>query len=287
MTDAVQESFAGGVVLVGSGGILGRAWLALLKQLDISHSAYNRRDLDITCQGALDATIPPGTRVVINAAAYTDVDGAEGEEEEAYQVNCTAVGHLGRRCQSIGCTLIHYSTDYVFAGTATEPYQVDAPLRPVNAYGRTKAAGEQVLRETGCDHLLIRTSWLYAPWGSNFVLRMLQLMQQCDSLRVVDDQRGRPASAVHLAQVSLDLYRTGARDAWHVTDAGDCTWYEFAIEILQQTQQTCRIEPCPSAEFPRPATRPHYSVLDLSHTEKFLEPLAFWKTNLAEVLRQI
>ena len=147
-----------------------------------------------------------------------------------------------------------------------------------------QAAGETLLWNSGCDHLVIRTSWLYSPWGKNFVRTMVDKMTQLESVKVVQDQQGRPTSAAHLAEVSLSLYTIGARGTYHVCDGGICTWYDFALEIARQAQLNCSVRACTSDEFPRPATRPAYSVLDVSNTEALVASMPDWKTNLARVL---
>jgi dTDP-4-dehydrorhamnose reductase len=183
--------------------------------------------------------------------------------------------------------LLHFSTDYVFDGKASAPYRADAPVDPLGAYGRTKAAGEQAIHASGARHLIVRTSWLYAPWGNNFVRTMARLTRDKPSLKVVDDQRGRPTSAEHLAATALALLDRGATGTFHVTDGGECTWYEFTLAIAKQLGRTCTIAPCTTAEFPRPAPRPAYSVLDLSQTEALLGPMPDWRVNLVEVLARL
>jgi dTDP-4-dehydrorhamnose reductase len=176
----------------------------------------------------------------------------------------------------------------VFRGTATEPYSVEEPLAPLNAYGRSKAVGEEELsREHMTRWLHVRTSWLYAPWGKNFVRTMRQLLFTKPSIKVVNDQRGRPTSAEHLARTTLKLLELNASGIHHVTDGGECTWCEFAGEIGRLTGAPGKVEPCTSAEFPRPAKRPAYSVLDLSKTEALLGPMPHWKANLADVVARL
>ena len=165
----------------------------------------------------------------------------------------------------------------VSAAQATAPYPTDAPIEPLGAYGRTKAAGEQAVRATGGRHLIVRTSWLYAPWGNNFVRTMARLTRDKPALKVVSDQRGRPTSAEHLAASALALLDRGATGTFHVTDGGECTWYDFTVAIAQALGRTCAIAPCTTAEFPRPAPRPAYSVLELSETEALLGPMPDWR----------
>ena len=267
--------------------MLGRAWREELDRTGVPYLALGRDQLDVTDAHAVQRRLTDAARTVINCSAWTDVDGSEEHEDDATRLNGKAVGLLADRCAEIGALLIHYSTDYVFAGDAALPYRTDAPLNPVSAYGRSKAAGERAVLSSGCRHLLIRTSWLYAPWGKNFVRTMLKLTAERDELKVVDDQRGRPTSAQHLAAASHRLLQAEAEGIFHVTDSGECTWFEFAQEIAAQAGHTCSIHPCSTDQFPRPAKRPAYSTLDLASTETVIGPLMDWRTNLSEVLTQI
>jgi len=269
--------------IIGCRGMLGRAFDERLADA----ARFDRDDLDITDRDAVNAKLTDDHAVVVNCAAYTDVDGAEAHEAEAMKLNADAVALLAERCRAIDALLVHYSTDYVFDGQANEPYPVDHPRDPVNAYGRTKLAGEQALEASGARYLLIRTSWLYAPWAKNFVRTMVRLGGERDRLRVVNDQRGRPTSAEHLADVSLKLADAGQTGTFHVTDGGECTWFEFAAAIVGATNPDCRVEPCTTDEFPTPAERPAYSVLDLSKTEAALGPMPMWRNNLTDVLSKL
>ncbi|MGE0792533.1 MAG: dTDP-4-dehydrorhamnose reductase [Sandaracinaceae bacterium] len=275
-------------VVIGADGMLGAAWMNLLAHRGIPHRAALYPVIDLsepaTIAAALD--VEPAD-VVINCAAYTDVDGAEADEAAANLVNGTGVGHLVDACDERGIPLIHYSTDYVFDGRASAPYAIDHPIDPVNAYGRSKRLGEEAVLASDGAHLMIRTSWLYAPWGKNFVRTIAGLAKSRPSLRVVDDQRGRPTSAEHLAELSLALYEGGARGVYHGTDGGECTWFGFARAIAARVNPACVVEPCTTAEFPRPAVRPAYSVLDLSGTEERIGPRAPWTEHLASVLDRL
>ncbi|MEM7435728.1 MAG: dTDP-4-dehydrorhamnose reductase [Myxococcota bacterium] len=272
-------------VVTGAGGMLGRSWTRRLEASGAGHLAAPRSLLDITDDDAVARTVTKGTRWVINCAAWTDVDGAEAEVEAANEANGHAVGRLATRCKEVGAALVHYSTDYVFDGRANRPYLTDHRRNPVNAYGRSKALGEELLESSGVDFLLVRSSWLYAPWGKNFVLTMRDLTQSRPALRVVDDQRGRPSSCDHIADATLGLIERGERGVFHVCDGGECTWFELASQVRDLVAPTCVIEPCTSEEFPRPAPRPPYSVLDLSKAEQSLGPIEDWRTRVAEVLK--
>jgi len=277
----------GPVIVVGALGMLGRAWRELLQQKGIPHTGLDLPELDITDTDSIAKHIQPGCKAVINCAAYTDVDGAEEHEPAALKLNAQAVKNLADRCKEIGAVLVHYSTDYVFDGQADSPYPTDHPRDPVNAYGRTKAKGEELIESSGCQYLLVRTSWLYAPWANNFVGTMIKLTAERDTLLVVNDQFGRPTSAQHLASASLSLLEKNARGAFHVTDAGECSWHGFACEIAKLSGNTCDIKPCGSSQFPRPASRPAYSVLDISKAEAIIGAMSNWKHNLASVIEQM
>lgn len=283
----MAHGISGSVLLLGHEGMLGRACEALFKAQSVEYATGGLPEFDITDQRSVNALLRPEFKTVVNCTAWTDVDGAEDQEERAAEVNGHGVGYLAARCAELGSLLVHYSTDYVFSGVATSPYRVDATLDPQNAYGRTKALGERLLKDAGCAHLLVRTSWLYAPWANNFVRTMLRLGKEREVLKVVSDQRGRPTSAEHLARTTLALLVHGAQGTFHVTDGGECSWYEFAQEIMTQAGLSARVEACSTAEFPRPAKRPRYSVLDLSRTEALVGPCPDWRLNLRDVLQQL
>ncbi|MCX5661923.1 MAG: dTDP-4-dehydrorhamnose reductase [Planctomycetota bacterium] len=275
------------ILILGAGGMLGRAWRELLDRRKIAYTARTRAEVNLADPASIERGVEPGTGLVINCGAWTDVDGAEKDEHGADAANGAGVGVLARRCEKVGALLVHYSTDYVFNGHAAKPYGVDEPHEPVNAYGRTKARGERLLLDSGCPHLLIRTSWVYAPWGKNFVRTIAKFAKEKPSLKVVNDQRGRPTSAEHLAAASLGLIERGARGTFHLTDGGECTWFDFAGEIARFANPACKVDPCTTADFPRPAKRPGYSVLDLSAAERILGPMPAWQRNLADVLNRL
>ena len=274
-------------VVIGGSGMLGRAVCDWLAREGRAHHVPAHANLDLRDERSISAGIPMGTGTVINCAGWTNVDGAESNEQEATHLNGTAVGQLAAHCKNVGAVLVHYSTDYVFAGQGTEPYPIDHPRAPLNAYGRSKAVGEVLLAQSGAEHLLLRTSWVYAPWGKNFVRTIIGLAKQRSTLKVVNDQLGRPSSAEQIARVTLELLRGGGRGVYHVSDRGQCTWFEFAAEAIALAGLDCRVEPCTSAEFPSPAVRPGYSVLDLSRTEAKVGLLTPWQTSLADVVRRL
>jgi dTDP-4-dehydrorhamnose reductase len=274
----------GELLLIGADGMLGRCWAELLAARGIEHAATTLETLDVTDADAVARLVRPGVDAVVNCAAYTLVDDAESNEDLANEVNGYAVGRLAERCKQVGAKLVHYSTDYVFDGKADEPYRVDHPRSPVNAYGRSKAIGEELIQRSGVEHLLVRSSWLYAPWAKNFVLTIGELAKTREKLRVVDDQRGRPTDSRRLAEVSLELLQRGAGGVFHVTDAGECSWFELASFVASVVRPQCTVQPCTSEEFPRPAPRPSYSVLDISATEALVGPLVPWQARVRDVL---
>ena len=276
--------------VVGSAGMLGRAWVELLNAQGESFTHGDLETLDLTKPESLDA-IPNNTTHVINCAAYTNVDAAEEHEQLATEINGAGVANLAERCGHIDAAIVNYSTDYVFEGDATKPYPTDHPRNPLNAYGRGKAVGEQALEQCGIPWFNIRTSWLYAPWANNFVLTMARLTAEKPELKVVDDQRGRPTSATHLAHATLRLLGAADRGEanpghWHITDASECTWHGLTTEIASLLGRDCRITPCTTDQFPRPARRPAFSVLDIGKTESAIGPMPRWQSNVAQALAQ-
>jgi dTDP-4-dehydrorhamnose reductase len=245
----------------------------------------SRADADITDARLLaDVTRKFRPDVVVNAAAYTAVDKAEAEADVAMAVNCEGARNVASAAASEGAPVIHISTDYVFNGEGQSPYQPDAKTDPIGVYGKTKLAGEAAIQDENPNHVIIRTSWLFSHRGSNFVRTMLRLGAERDELRVVEDQVGRPTSATDLASALLVVAQAIAENpaltgVYHFANAGETSWFGFAQEIFEQAKSlgethTPRIVPIPTSEFPTPARRPSYSVLDTtSFSERFgVEP---------------
>lgn len=275
-------------LVLGADGMLGTAFMLALAARGADVQGAQPPELDFADCESIRRVVRDAD-VVINCAAYTDVDGAETNEELATAINGHGVGDLAARCDELGAKLVHFSTDYVFDGDErAEPYATDHGVAPLNAYGRGKLVGEERVLAADGPHLIVRTSWLYAPWGKNFVRTIAGLAAQRPELRVVDDQRGRPTSAEHLAATTLALLDAEASPGvYHVTDGEQCTWFDFATEIARHAGPECAVAPCTSAEYPRPAKRPAYSVLDLSKTEALVGPMTPWKQNLRAVLAQL
>jgi len=271
-------------VILGADGMLGQAFRnALTGREDVAF--LGRDECDLLDPRSVEAALDGDASTVVNCAAWTDVDAAETKERDAHALNAEAVARLAEHCKATGGRLVHFSTDYVFPGDALTPYPVDTAREPINAYGRTKAAGEEALEASGADYLLIRTSWLYAEHGKNFPRSIARAALERERLNVVDDQVGRPTSAATLAQAALDLLEAGASGAFHFTDEGEpISWFDFAEAIVERVrsrfQRGAEVLPCRSDEFPRPARRPAYSALDLSKTEQVIGPRPHWEDAL-------
>lgn len=246
--------------------------------------AFGVEQVDLTKRDTLErifALHKPNT--VINCAAYTDVDAAEEHEDLATQINGDGVRHLAEIAHTFGARVVHFSTDYVFAGTNVAGYAEAAEPKPLNAYGRSKLVGEQALQQETDDFLLIRTAWLYGPNGKNFVDAMREKMKRGEAVRVVNDQEGSPTYTHDLAQATLHLIWSSAETGiYHLVNSGRTTWFDFAMEIQEVLGTAVQIDAVPSDAFPRPAKRPSYSVL--VSTKKNTPDLRTWKEALKSYL---
>lgn len=282
------------VILLGAKGMLAHALADVFS--DHILAAWDREDVDITDGEALkrkfeqvsaelqrnttvSAELQRNTTVsakllskskagvseevyVLNAAAYNDVDGAEQDKHAAYLVNETGVGNVAVAAKQIGAKVVHYSTDYVFPGDSTAGYlEEDKPGSPINVYGASKLAGEQVLLTSGVESYLIRTAWLYGSQGKNFVDTILRLSQEHDSLEVVSDQFGSPTYTVDLARATRALVEGFTPGVYHLTNSGVTTWYDFASEIVSLAGRAVQLVPVTAATYARPAPRPVYGIL--------------------------
>ena len=267
------------ILLTGGTGQLGRALAVALLDVGLVNSPP-RAEFDLASEGSmrrvLDAWRPD---MIVNAAAYTAVDRAESEPEAALRVNGAAPAVLANWAAANGAAIVHYSTDYVFDGTAARAYREDDPPKPVNAYGRGKLAGEAAVRGSGAAHLVIRTSWLYAAKGNNFLHAILRLARENETLRIVDDQIGAPTSAQWLAQATARILantppRGALRGVLHAAAAGSVSWHGFASAIVARARErgfpvrARTITPIPTSAYPTPAARPRNSVLDLDRLRK-------------------
>lgn len=273
-------------LVTGGAGMLAADLAQALEGRDVTVAA--RSELDITDPAAVDAAVVDYD-VVINAAAYTKVDDAESHEDEAEAINGTGPANLARAAAATGATLIQVSTDYVFDGSATEPYAELAPVNPVSAYGRTKASGErQAMALNPGRTMIVRTAWLYGAGGGNFAKTMLKLASDRDTLTVVDDQLGQPTWSADLAAQIVALADSGTTSGiFHGTNSGETTWFGFAREIFAQAGlDPERVSSTTSAQFVRPAPRPSYSVLAHgSWSDAGLSPMRPWQEALADAFR--
>jgi len=281
------------LLVVGARGQLGTDLLAAAQAAGIPVLGVGSRELDITDQQSVQRTLgyvaagaaAAGQRaVVINAAAYTAVDDAETDRDAAFAVNADGPGNLAIAAERLGLGLIHLSTDYVFPGDGTEPYRPTDPTGPRSVYGASKLAGELRVRQACPDALVVRTAWVWGSTGSNFVKTIARLAATRPTLSVVDDQRGTPSYTVDLAAGLLDLAGSDTPGGvLHLTNAGETTWFGFARAILEELgEDPERVRPTTTAEFPRPAPRPAYSVLSGEEwAAAGLAPLRPWRDALA------
>jgi len=283
------------VLLTGAAGQVGRAFRALAPAA-ARVAALTHADLDITDENAVRRALGAHKpEWIVNAAAYTAVDRAESEPDAARALNASAVGYLARAAESVAARLVHLSTDFVFDGRSCVPYEPDAATAPICAYGVTKLDGERQALSQSARSIVMRTSWVYAAYGQNFVRTMLRLMAARREVRVVCDQTGSPTWATGLAQV---LWRMLAIDAaagvYHWCDAGTASWYDFAVAIQEEALQRRLLEhavpvlPIRSAQYPTAAQRPPYSVLDATHTRALTGvPPTHWRAQLRQMLDEL
>ncbi len=283
------------VLITGADGQLGTE-LQKTGPKNFELLALGRDELDIGSAEAIADTISQfKPTVVINAAAYTAVDQAEAEPEEAEQINSLAPGYLAVACRKNRALLIHISTDFVFDGLGNTPYKPDSKTSPLGSYGRTKLLGEEKILEELSTALIVRTSWVYSAYGKNFVKTMLRLMQERDTVRVVEDQIGAPTWARGLAEMLwASLSKNDIRGIYHWSDEGICSWYQFAKAIAEEAvkigliKRCAQVEPISSKNYKTLATRPDYSVLDCSSTirDVGISPLP-WRSQLKSMLEDL
>jgi dTDP-4-dehydrorhamnose reductase len=252
------------LLITGAGGMLGQDVTSAARDAGLHVLAFTRRELDVTDASAVDrAMLREKPDVVINCAAWTDVDGAEASYAAAVKVNGEGAGNVARGADVVGAWTIHISSDYVFDGAKREPYVESDPTGPLSGYGRSKLAGELEVQRAAPDrHTIVRSSWLFGPGGACFPATMLRLGSERDELRVVDDQVGSPTFTGHLAQALVRLATSAPpRGVVHLAGGGSCSWFELASELIRLAGLDCEVKPCGTAEMPRPAPRPAYSVL--------------------------
>lgn len=266
------------MLILGARGNLGSELLGVLADYEVIAKGHD--ELDVTDFGRLEGFVRDlRPEVLINCAAWTDVDGCERDPRRAFLVNAIGARNAALSARKVGAKLVYISTDYVFDGTKEEPYVEFDPPRPINTYGMSKLLGEQYVKEQHPEHFILRTAWLYGRRGKSFPRTILSILRQRDELKVVDDQRGTPTWARDLARQIKDLIGTEAYGLYHASSEGSCTWFEFARELLglwgskeeergdgtvifRIEGRAIRLEPVKTEEFPRPAKRPKNSVLE-------------------------
>ena len=277
------------IIVTGSNGQLGQELKRLAESYtDFRFHFYSRTELDISDREkviSIFQSLRPS--FCINCAAYTAVDKAENDQEAAFSINGEAVKNLAIASKETGAGFIHISTDYVFNGMGEVPYNEEDPTAPVNLYGASKLKGEEDALAVNSDSVIIRTSWVYSSYGNNFVKTMLRLMQSRESINVVADQTGSPTYAADLAEVIMELIRSGKWKGgiFHYSNEGVITWFEFAQSIQQYTHLACKVNPIPTEQFPTPAQRPKYSVLSKKKIQNtFGITLKPWRSSLYRCL---
>lgn len=281
-------------LILGAGGQLGRALAAAAPEV-AEIIALTRTECDLADGAAIrSAVLAASPQIVFNAAAYTAVDKAESEPALAEAINGKAAGLIAEAARAAGARTVHVSTDFVFDGNGLRPYRPDDPVSPISVYGRSKLKGEASVTAADPDALIVRTAWVYAAQGTNFVNTMLRLMRERDRLAIVADQIGTPTHAASLARALWALAQAGATGIHHYTDAGVASWYDFAVAIEEEARslgllaRKVRVEPIATADYPTPARRPAYSVLDKSATWAAIGgPAPHWRVNLRAMLREL
>lgn len=280
------------ILVTGGDGQLGSALRLASAESSHRYIFTDVNELDITSAEAVEGFVLRNEiDAIINCAAYTAVDRAESDEAKADEINHKAVATLAAACARHNATLIHISTDYIFSGEATAPINEEAAAAPINAYGRTKWAGEVAIAESGCRAIVLRTSWLYSEFGSNFCKTMRTLTSTRPEIKVVADQLGTPTYAGDLAEAIVTIVEGEMEDklgTYNYSNEGVCSWYDFAVEIARLSgNNECKITPCTTADYPTAAARPQYSVLDKSKIKAtFGIDVPEWQESLARCIKK-
>ncbi|NML22847.1 dTDP-4-dehydrorhamnose reductase [Pseudoflavitalea sp. G-6-1-2] len=280
------------ILITGGHGQLGSELQALLKlHPEFRFAATDKEDLSIDDEAAVEAWFAANKPAYcINAAAYTAVDKAETDTELAYLINATATGILAAACKKHGTRFVHVSTDYVFDGTSSEPYTEEHPTDPINAYGASKERGEELCMQENEESIIIRTAWVYSSYGNNFVKTMQRLMKERDSLNVVSDQIGAPTYAADLAAAIVHIISKGLWVAgiYHYSNQGRISWYDFAVAIRDQSGLQCDVHPISSSQYPTPAKRPAFSLLNTAKIRStFGIEIPEWQHSLQRCIDQL
>ncbi len=282
------------ILITGANGQLGNEMRKVSAVSPNNYIFTDVAELDITDAKAVDDFVKANdVNIIVNCAAYTNVDKAEDDEVTAEKINATAVANLAQAIKGVNGTLFHISTDYVFGSEGNTPRSENMPLNPLGAYGRTKLHGEQAIAEVGCKALIFRTAWLYSEFGNNFLKTMLKLTAERENLNVVFDQVGTPTYAGDLAIAIFTIIESniynGNEGVYHFSNEGVCSWYDFATEIAVAAGNTkCNIQPCHSNEFPSKVTRPPFSVLDKSKIKKtFGLEIPHWRESMIYCINRL
>ncbi|TVR30120.1 MAG: dTDP-4-dehydrorhamnose reductase [Balneolaceae bacterium] len=280
-------------LITGANGQLGEEWCRYLNEIDAEFTSRSSSELDITDRALVFETADKyRPDVIINCAAYTNVDQAETELEKAFLINRDGVKNLVECCEEKEIKLVHYSTDYVFSGSGKDSktypngYPENAKTDPVNVYGKSKRAGEEVVEASTIHWLLIRVSWLCGPKGSNFVNTMLRIGSGQGTVRVVEDQYGSPAYTFDVVEKTNELLRSDKSGIFHITSSGKINWADFADEIFRQSGMDVKVERISSAEFPSKTVRPVFSLLSTKKIEDAGLKILGWKEGLGELIRK-
>ncbi len=278
------------VLVTGAGGQLGLDVVdAYRERPGTDVTGLTHADLDVSDEAAVSAAVHEvEPELVVNCAAWTNVDGCEGDPDRAHRDNALGPWWLARACRNVGAELVHLSTDYVFDGAGARPYTEFDPIGPVSEYGRSKAAGEALIRQTLPAHYIVRTAWVCGARGNNFVRTMLRVGREQGSARVVDDQVGSPTFTRDLAMAIRELAASGRHGTWNRTNSGTCSWFDLAAATFELAGLDVDLQSMRSSELDRPAPRPAYSVLSDRHaTLSGLTPLRPWREGLARLLEEL
>ena len=282
------------VLITGANGQLGNEMRRLGAVSPNNYIYTDVAELDITDAAAVAQFVKENAvNIIVNCAAYTNVDKAESDEPTAELINATAVANLAAAMKEVDGTLFHVSTDYVFGNEGNTPRTEDMPLNPLGVYGRTKLRGEQAIAETGCKAIIIRTAWLYSEFGNNFLKTMMRLTAEREELNVVFDQVGTPTYAGDLALAIFSIIEgglyAGNEGIYHFSNEGVCSWYDFATEIAMAAGNTaCKVLPCHSDEFPSPVKRPSFSVLDKTKIKNtFAIEIPHWRDSMLYCIKRL
>jgi dTDP-4-dehydrorhamnose reductase len=273
------------ILITGADGMLGSDLQNVLNMSKKNEIIATDLDLDITKESVIEKIRKCAPDIVVNVAAYTDVDGCEFNQELAYKINSIGPKNLALACKEINSKLIHISTDYVFNGEKKEPYIESDKTNPINVYGETKLKGEELIQNTFDDYFILRTSWLYGINGNNFVKTMLELSKSNNEISVVDDQRGSPTYTYDLSIAISKLLENNHYGIYHLTNSGNCSWFEFTKDIFEIANIDVDLKPVATEKFPRSAKRPKYSVLNNEKWKnKGFKPLRNYKKALNDFI---